>query len=528
MSFRSRLAGLFRRPTAEQRNDRLIAGLQGKTGQARKDAWQNILTRIGTQGDKRTAGEFICNPVTNLEARELWRGDDIAKRVIELRPRDALRRGYDIKLDKQDKADDIMAILQHIKANRQFVRCGQQEIAYGGSALFPVINDVQGNALAEPLEDDAITLPKAFHVFEPRQLQPVEWDDDPNSETFNSVSLWRLVPLGVRTTNLFTGLEIHASRLIIFPGIRVSMEQPTGAQQGWGDSGLTPMRDVLRDYNLSWAAAVILLQEMGQGVFQMDQLAQMVANDKDEEIQRRIMILDIMKSVLNTMVISKDDVYTRQQVPMSGMPEVLQQMCTRLAAAADMPVTKLMGQSPAGLNATGESDITIYDDSVDAWRDEHMPQLERMVRIIILAKDGPLAGKEPETWSVEHRPLRQPTAEQTAALRKTIAETDAINIANEVYSGDDAAESHYGGDTFNPDIKIDWKAREAQKKAMEQASADALEMQQQIMAKAAANGQGPGTGSPSNPDGVSPEGAPAVKDGGKPANGARTDDSYPA
>lgn len=492
MGLVSRIGSIFRRKTPTERNDKSVGRLKKLPPRQRGDAWRNILTAIGTQMDKRTAGEFQCIPIDNLEARELWRGDDIAKRVIELRPRDRMRRGFDVKLggmeDGKEKSEDVMAVLEHMHFNRKFVMAGQQEGAYGGSALFPVINDGEKD-LSLPLNEDKITVPTAIHVFEPRMLQPVDWTDDPMDDNFAKPSVWRLVPIGVRG-NAFTGMTIHHTRMVIFPGIRVSIEQPIGAQMGWGDCILTPMRDVLRDYNLSWSSAIALLQDMAQGVFKMSGLAQLVSADRDDEVERRIMIMDAMRSMIRSMVIDKDDDFSRIQTPMTGMPEILQQFCTRLAAAADMPVTKLMGQSPAGMNATGESDITIYDDSVEAWGDEHMPQLERAVRLCgILPQDGPLGGQEPENWSCEYRPLRQPTEAEDAALRKTVAETDQMNILNEIYTPSDAAKSHYGGDTFSPDIQIDWAAREAQEKALEDAAAESLAAQQEAAAS--------GTGDPS-------------------------------
>src|SRR5688572_30514923 len=86
----------------------------------RRDAWANILTAIGTTRDKRTAGEFRLDPVTDIEAAEMWRGDDIAKRVIEALPKDALRRGYDLKLGKKELSEAISARLESKKANRMF------------------------------------------------------------------------------------------------------------------------------------------------------------------------------------------------------------------------------------------------------------------------------------------------------------------------------------------------------------------------------------------------------------------------
>ncbi len=53
------------------------------------------------------------------------------------------------------------------------------------------------------------------------------------------------------------------------------------------------------------------------------------------------------------------------------------------AGAADIPVTRLLGQSPAGLSATGDSDTRNYYDMIAARQELDLrPQLERLDRLI--------------------------------------------------------------------------------------------------------------------------------------------------
>lgn len=437
--------------------------MKGLTGKQRIDAWQNILTGMSVLGrDKRESADFICEPVSDVEAKELWRGDDIAKRIIEALPIDSMRRGYAIKIEDKDLAEDVSAILEDLSFNRQFVRAKQFARAYGGCAMFPLIND--SGDLADPLDESKVTLPRSFQIFEPRELKPETWYEDVMDPKFGHPETWRVVPMGRRTQQLAaSGVIIHESRLIIWNGIRVSREQPSGCPEGFGDNVLTPCKRVLRDYNLSWDAALILLQELSQGVFKMSGLAQLIADNEDAVVMRRLLQLDIGKSILKSMVMDKDDDFVRVATQITGLPDVLQQYLSRMAAAADMPVTKLMGISPAGLNATGESDITMWDDRCIGSQDEDMPQLSRGIQLVLLANDGPAKGKEPDVWSAEYHPLRQPSAKEEAERRYIVAQTDQIYEAMGAASGDDIAESRWGGDTYSADMVIDWKAREEQK-----------------------------------------------------------------
>jgi phage-related protein (TIGR01555 family) len=95
-----------------------------------------------------------------------------------------------------------------------------------------------------------------------------------------------------------------------------------------------------------------------------------------------------------------------------------------VAAAAEMPVTILFGRSPAGLNATGESDIRAwYDTVVDAQTDQLKPALERLLKLIFAAKDSPTSGAIPERWTIEFNPLWQPTEKEQAETLKLKADT---------------------------------------------------------------------------------------------------------
>lgn len=441
--------------TPEQIRDHMA----GMTRSERRDAWKNILTAVGTARDKREAGEFDLDPVSYQEAYDLWRGDDIAKRIIEALPKDGLRRGFDVKFDDKDQAEKSERALKNLGFARKFVLAGQTERAYGGAAIYPVINDSNSD-LANPFDEESAQMPIGMRLYEPRELYPVSYYEAPTDAKWGEVEIWRIQPIYSRA-GAPDPTEIHESRLIIFPGIRVSRAQPSGCAQGWGDSVLTVVRNVLRDYNLSWGAAILLLQEIKVGIFKMNKLGDLIEADKDDVVADRMMQVDLGKSIANSITIDKEDDYEIVTTPLTGASDILSKFEVRMGAAADMPVTKLLGQSPAGMNATGESDITIWDDNVMGWQDEHMPQMEQGVRFVLLANDGPTGGKEPENWSAEFRPLRTPTPKEQADLRYTVAQTDEIYYNMHGVSSDDVMRSHFGGDAYSPELHIDFAARDA-------------------------------------------------------------------
>ena len=60
-----------------------------------------------------------------------------------------------------------------------------------------------------------------------------------------------------------------------------------------------------------------------------------------------------------------------------------------VAGASRTPVTKLFGRSPAGMNATGESDLNNYYDYIDSLRESQLrPIIDDLLKVIFKSATG--------------------------------------------------------------------------------------------------------------------------------------------
>ncbi len=97
-----------------------------------------------------------------------------------------------------------------------------------------------------------------------------------------------------------------------------------------------------------------------------------------------------------------------------------------------------MGRSPAGQNATGESDIRFWYDHIQAQQNNVLkPRLEKLIRYLFLEQGH----TEPEQWSIQFNPLFLKTDMEEANLYKATAEGDAIYIQNGVLAPAEVAVS---------------------------------------------------------------------------------------
>lgn len=421
----------------------------------RYDGWKSALSGVGTASfDKRESVVFEADIVTTQDAREMWRGDDLAKRIIETVPSESVREGFKFSAGEDDEgleiAEKVMEKWKKLDAygNIKMGRCFER--AYGGGALLIGADDGQKD-WSRPLNPKAIRKLEFLTWFEPDELMPLKWYSNWKKPKFGKPALFQLNPYSIgmayeedRDQDRLRGIEyIHESRLIQFGGMRIGRNPGMTLNGGWGDNVLTPTKRTLRDFNMSWSSAAVLVMEFATPIFKMKGLDQLIAMDRDDEFKRRIQAAQLARSVLRAMLIDAEEEFTREQTPISGLPDLLDRFSTRLAAAADMPVTLLMGQSPAGLNATGESDIRFFYDRTKGSQIIHeVPALETISRFCMQA----MGIQPPKAWSIEPNPLWQPTEKEQAETRFLQAQTDEKYLMASVLTPQEVKKNRFTAD----------------------------------------------------------------------------------
>lgn len=436
------------------------AGKQERTDSvavARRDGWIDRVAGHGGVRDRKLLVRYGVDVVTDIEAMQLWRSNWIARRVIEKRPSEAYRRGYELKLSVKDgkkRAEQVMAIAEGLKVNAALVKAAQFERAYGGAALLPVIDGAVG-ALREPLDPNtAITAVRAIHVLEPRQLHPYSYYEDLSHPKFGQPELWQFMPLNASRARARYGEIIHESRLIIYPGLRVSMQAQAGQREGWGENEVSACYEAMRDYGLSWANATTILQSFGRDVLAVEDLAGVLAQDGGESAMSRYLAnFEMANSSLRLGVIDKKDVITARSSSLSGLADTLVQQAQYVAGACEMPLTVLMGMQPSGLNATGDMDVRNWYASIENDQSSKYKDPTEQVFSLLLRANGQQL--EPNVWSIEFRPLMTPSEQEQAVTRKTTAETDQIYVDMKATTPVMVAKSRWGGDTYSAEMQVD-------------------------------------------------------------------------
>ena len=458
---------------------------------ARGDAWENIITGLGRrERDKRLGATVVEPPVNKTEEQyeALYAGDDVAARAAELPPREMTRQWIELTVDNQADADadatqrtediegannvakDTMGRLEEMAAQFHIYQAMVWARVHGGGLVQLVVAD--GKESAEPLDEDSIQAFMGLRVWTRWQVRPTKFYSDPDDLiTFGKPEIYTVHRSDhPRSDQAFAQMEIHESRLLRFDGVQTTPRRKR-KQEGWCDSIYARLESIIRDYSSAHEGMAHVLTDWGQFVYHMKGLADMLAQEGgDKMVLDRIMTIDMARSVVRAILLDADNEKAeRMAVPMSGVDAVMDRLAQRLAQASEVPLTLLLGQSPAGMNATGESDIRFFYDQISARQElELRPQLEKLIRVLFKASDGPTRGKEPEGWGFKFVPLWQMSEADEAGIRKTQAETDAIYITNGVTTEDEIAQSRFGGDRYSTETQLDLKQREEDAEAEEE------------------------------------------------------------
>ena len=360
----------------------------------------------------------------------LWRGDDMGARIAEQPPRDALRSELLVDVGDPEVSRTVRGKLDDLALIPRLLEGLIQERVFGGAATLIVVDD--GRSLDLPIDLSRVASVRALVHLEAQYLLPSRWDDDPLSPSFGKVLVWRTTPTG--TGSIAT--DIHRDRLLIYPGIETT-RQVARERQGWGDSIFFRLWRTLQQWGAAVEGVGVLLGDKSK-ILKMRGLDELLGANDRSVVESRAAALFVLLATYGIGVIDADESLDRFEATLTGVPDTLDRLTSRLAAAAGIPVTVLLGEAPAGLNATGDADVRNYYDRLAADRTAKIvPLVERVVRLVLLSKTGPTQGTEPPMWSASFAPLWQPTPSEQADIEAKQAQTDKTLVESKIRSVDE-------------------------------------------------------------------------------------------
>ena len=401
------------------------------------DGFENFVTGLGMTNlhDKRSAN--CWTPVFQLSRQNLdamYRSDWIAKRIVNAPAEDATREWCSLSWENSDKDKKAPKLARDIRnAERAFglrskVRSGLKwGRLYGGAGIVMAIKGQ--NDWSKPLDLDSIKAGdlEMLHVLDRWRIAATGDIDTERGPNFGKPIYYTMAEAADVVA------QIHWTRVVIFNGSELPyFEWQRNGR--WHDSELQHLVDNVTDYAATRASIASLVHESNVDILPIPNLANSVSTpDGTAKVMKRVALGAQLKGMNrvwiidagNPMQANSGEKYEQKVVQFSGVNGVIEEFMHDVCGAAEIPMTRLFGRSPGGLNATGDSDMANYHDKISNYQEHDItPQGLRLYDVLTRhVTGGPL-----DNFEMEWNPLKQLSAAELATTSYTKAQRDKIYV----------------------------------------------------------------------------------------------------
>ena len=412
----------------------------------RKDGWQNTATNLGVNSSRTSSTLYRSS--TNIDQytlEALYKSNGIAKRIINVVVDDSTR-GF-------VEADSVlMDELKRVKAKQQITKAGRFGRLYGGALLVALVDD--GLPLEMPLNLKRVHSLISLKVFDRHQ---VRWSEEDLCKDFYQEYYGEPEVFTINSHQQYLSEEVnfkvHRSRCFLFGGEDLVNSERL-YNQGWDISVLQSCYEALRNYGLVVNSSAEIVQDFIQVLMKMDDLTDKLSTPNGpQEINSRIQAIDLSRSASNLILLdSASEDYEKRSSSVNGLSDLWDRFAEGISAATGIPTTRLFGRSPAGMNATGKSDMQNWYDVVSAYRENQIePCLTWLIEILQAQKSWKT---RPKSWEWEFPSLTEPSESEWADIKKKYAEIDALYIDRGAVDPIEVWQERFGGGVFQSNIQI--------------------------------------------------------------------------
>lgn len=379
------------------------------------DSLVNFVAQMAVGKSKTSADAFSVFERTQQELSAMYRGDWIARKIVDVPVFDMLRewrrwQAAPELIEAIEAAEDAHKVEAKVSKAARYGRL------YGGGAL---VIGADVNNPDRPLTPGRVGKGGIKHltVLSRYGFSIPEIETDPRSPMFGSPKYYEIRTAGG------ANVQLDPSRVIPFFGTdRLDPEFAT--LDGWSDSTLLAIYDAIHNAALAQTGVAELVHEAKVDVISIPNLgSQLGTTEGARVLTERFVNANTIKSINNMLLLDDQEKWERKQTSFAGLPDVIAQYLQIVSAASDIPATRLLGVTSKGLGNGGESDLRNYYDSLAGMRKHAIsPQLAYLDQILWVDATGTIPR---DAWA-EWAPMWQMTAKEKADIAKVRADTTKI------------------------------------------------------------------------------------------------------
>ncbi|ECE0547091.1 DUF1073 domain-containing protein [Salmonella enterica subsp. enterica] len=339
--------------------------------------------------------------------------------------------------DKADRVKQLYAAMEKFKVKDRFREAAEHDGYFGGGQIYIDVQSARGvSAWTDPVElgsklflsDKKIKKGslKGFTVIEPVWTYPGVYNtDNPMSPDFYKPTEWFVM-----------AKTVNSSRMLDF----VSREVPDLLKAAYNFRGLS-LTQIAEPYVNNWLrtrdSVSDLIHSFTIPVLSTN-MATVLQGGGAESLINRLQMFNQCRD--NRGAFAVDNTPAQEEkaefisAPLGGLDALQAQAQEQMAAVSSIPLVKLLGISPAGLNASSDGEIRVFYDYIHALQQSiFKDNLKRVLDIIQLSEFGDI---DPDIY-FEFEPLYEMTEKEKAEIRKIDADTDAVNVATGALTGNE-------------------------------------------------------------------------------------------
>lgn len=323
------------------------------------DKLVNLLANLGTDRDKASATAYAYSPLTDVDMDAMYRAAWLPRKIVDIPAQDATRkwRHWQASNDQIEALETEEKRLRIIAKVREAITLARLR---GGAGI--IIGD--GNPRTdEPLDPANIKKGglKYLLVLSRLRMNATEIERDVMSPNFGHPKAWRIAD---------SQFPIHPSRVAVFIGKQAPTDELTAQSWlGWGDSVLQSVYQAVSSADSALANVCSMLFEAKVDIFRIPNFMQQVGDPNYRKlITDRMTLAATNKGINGMMLMDQDEEYESKQINFATMPDLIDRFLQVTAGAADIPLTRLLGQTPGGLSKTTENDLHNYYDGIQSMQ----------------------------------------------------------------------------------------------------------------------------------------------------------------
>jgi phage-related protein (TIGR01555 family) len=338
-----------------------------------RDGLISMLTGMGTSTDQRSYSRYFARVMSDVEIDQAYRGSWVMRKAIDKPATEMVREWRDWqadsadieKLEAEEKRLDIRNKVRRAECLRGLGGAGMVLYVGGSDAE-------QANAI-DPTRIRAGDL-KAIHVWHRSRFALGPMIDTWGDPWFGHPSYYEVQLSG---TSGGKTMRFHPSRVVAFKGEPVTdIAGVDWRDAHWGQAKVQTIIDAIQNVDTADTGFAALISQARLRRIYIPKLLDMLSQPGGEaKLAKRLQAFALGESNNSVSWLDGGDGATGaekiddKQVTWTGMPDIMAAYRTAAAAAADMPATVLWGISPQGMNATGDSDITLFHKTIKGRQD---------------------------------------------------------------------------------------------------------------------------------------------------------------